>query len=31
MILDFSQNSEKHFTFDLVDYLIEIVPNNSIF
>ncbi len=31
VILDFGQNSEKHFTessFDLVDYLIEIVPNN---
>lgn len=31
VILDLGQNSEKHFTessFDLVDYLIEIVPSN---
>lgn len=31
VILDLGQNSEKHFTansFDIVDYLIEIVPNN---
>lgn len=31
VILDFGQSAEKHFTessFDLIDYLIEIVPNN---
>jgi len=31
VVLDFGQNTEKHFaesSFDLVDYLIEIVPNN---